>query len=57
MLYVGFGVQGRSVRVVKSRALVLIDVADGELAGVEVLLEDERAVRELSRLLRPETRR
>ena len=52
VLYIDFGVQGRNVKVLKSDALVLIDVADGEIAGIEILLDDKEAVRTLSRLLR-----
>lgn len=52
-LYVDFGVRGGNVRVLESDALVLIDVVDGRLAGIEVLLDDGKVVKELSRILRP----
>ncbi len=52
-LYVDFGVRGENLRVLESDALVLIDVADGKLAGIEILLDDKEVMRELSRLLRP----
>ncbi len=54
-LYIDFGASSRNVKVLKSDALVLIDITDKEIAGIEILLDDKEVIKELSKLLRPKS--
>lgn len=52
-LSIYFGSRGEDIRTLKSDALVLLTLADGKLADVEILLDDKRVIKELSRALSP----
>jgi len=51
-LVINFGIRGRDIKSLDSDALVIVTIVDGKIADIEILFDNERVIKELSKIMK-----